>query len=99
MTPLATLADRVEASEGPSRELDLAIALALGEKGLNGSINISAHRTASLDAAMGLVPDGADVRLDSAGWYAVVNNRAGSGATAALALVAAALRARASASA
>ena len=59
---LVELAERCEQASGPNRGLDLAIALMLGERGLNGSINISKPRTASLDAAMTLV-DGVGVLM------------------------------------
>lgn len=70
MTPLATLADRVEAAEGASRELDADIAVAIrwSPPGIDERLFFNeeirplyAHRvpayTASLDAAMGLADD------------------------------------------
>jgi hypothetical protein len=132
MTDLLDLAVRVEGAEGPDRELDVAIVYALHpdighyEGQCIGDDPIFWHEpyrkqpcpefTASLDAAMGLVPEG--WQTESLSWWAgegahcrllgsVLRDgrwtrfgregRAeGAGATPALALCAAALRARAS---
>ncbi len=53
------------------------------------------HFTLSVDCALKLVPPRSSVVLDSAGWYASVEGYAANAATPALALCAAALRARA----
>jgi len=55
---LVELAARCEAAEGPDRKLDLAVALAIRGQAINGVINVSARYTASIDAAMSLVPEG-----------------------------------------
>ena len=119
MTDLLKLAERVEALEGPDREVDREIALASGDyKTGRGREGMLAHKdtpnqfsysvpayTASLDAAMMLVPEGWSGPLHIGGKYShaelttcecgewidieVVNC-----ATPALALTAAALRAR-----
>lgn len=61
MSALLELAARCEAATGPDRELDLAIAEALRlPRQRNGSVNISAPFTASLDAAVTLVLEGWD---------------------------------------
>lgn len=107
---IAALADRCEAATGPDREIDRAIIDAFGWRNDHGVpippgyIGIPAY-TASLDAAMTLVPKGApewnvegwgspsavhDGRL-STGW--VSGARRVYAATPALALCAAALRA------
>lgn len=59
---IASLIARCEAAEGPDRELDLAIELHLEGAGYaypadNWQKDVSAY-TASLDAAMSLVPEG-----------------------------------------
>lgn len=129
---LADLADRVEAAQGPDRELDCAIAIALsfppsasaryGREAVwtceNGYRWHCPTYTASLDAAMLLVPEGHTVQLsdwdhavlrEKGPWQAIVlplgargamqqftfTNRCDHAAAAALALTAAALRARA----
>ena len=122
---LAELAERCEAATGPDRELDCAIAVALNRTDEGGS---GFHRvfaddsvfeqvraqlfTASLDAAMTLVPkdwrrsnlyEAEPQNKSSRGWleYATLQRRTGgshvmgTGAIPALALTAAALRARA----
>jgi hypothetical protein len=138
MSGLIELAARVEAAEGPDRELDAEIALAVGivreragecffghrdysvmvlERGyydIEGSAPELPHLTASLDAAMTLVPEGcrfnlnkrpyAEARRDgfhAQVWFSRYYENASDmpnawAATPALALVAAALRARAS---
>lgn len=58
MTDLMELASRVEAGEGPDRELDKAIATALGYGRWYAAWHPSWGYTASLDAAMTLVPEG-----------------------------------------
>jgi hypothetical protein len=95
---LLSLAERCEQAAGPDRELDVAIARFLV---LTRAEDIARSRygwsyfTASLDAAVMLVPDGC-------GWMVMKNvAKVGRwpkrGATPALALCAAALRARAAA--
>lgn len=49
---------RLESADGPSRELDAEIAKAVGAFSMNGAINISPRYTASIDAALTLVPEG-----------------------------------------
>ncbi len=56
---LMALADRVEALTGPCRETDVAVSKAVGRH-----IGIRKY-TASLDAAMALVPDGHVMSLNS----------------------------------
>jgi hypothetical protein len=105
MTPLAALADRVERAEGPYFALDTEIAYAIDHP-LEG---LARPYTASLDAAMTLVGTDAFWRLgndgegpDVAAFKATVTFGEGPSltfhdavaATPALALVAAALRAR-----
>jgi hypothetical protein len=59
MTALLDLAERCEKSEGPSRELDRDIAQAVeGEVYPAWSIFNSSPYTASVDAALTLVPEG-----------------------------------------
>lgn len=63
MTPtiLNDLADRVEAAEAASRDLDRAIELALDPTLVNPPVWVTLPMfTASLDAAMSLVPEGWD---------------------------------------
>lgn len=104
---LLELAERCEKATGPDRVLDGDIAEALGFRvknvahqviythaGLPGSTSPLRY-TASIDAAMTLVPEGAEWSLDSAGVYAVVNHKPGAAATPAIALCIAALKARA----
>jgi hypothetical protein len=108
----AGLIAKLEKAEGPSRELDALIALASGWTvhhgdnwiGPHGQIVVPAY-TASLDAAMTLVPEGEWVELSGPRkylniplpvpnhWRAEAGN-IGWGATAPLALCTAALRAR-----
>jgi hypothetical protein len=110
MNALLQLAERCEAAEGADRELDWAIFDLVAtnpqrcgymELGLQA---VPAY-TASLDAAMTLVPEGWNGRLEwcrGAGYADLAHVKAGRGfedcrpaKTAALALCAAALRARA----
>jgi hypothetical protein len=110
---LLELAARCEAAEGPDRELDIEICRMLyREAGVNVSDDFrpdADEYTASLDDAMGLVPEGwprtvTDNQglLGMGGYAAVTANPAGEivkftsqAATPALALCAAALKARA----
>ena len=101
-TALLALAERCEQAAGPDRELDNAILIALGYswRGMaylhdddNHVLKGSTFFTKILDAAVTLVPEGC-------GWMvmrsaAKVGRWPSRGATAALALCAAALRARA----
>lgn len=52
---LLALADRCEAASGPNYQLDVDIAIAVGRYGMNTRVP---NFTASLDAAMTLVPEG-----------------------------------------
>ena len=114
---LLALAERVEALTGPDREVDAAIAQAVGaEHGPRETVyyesrsvhyidEIAPAYTASLDAAMSLVPEGWRwhsyywPRKDGPRLMSLVTNRPhagiahGKAATPALALTAAALRA------
>jgi hypothetical protein len=110
---LLALAERVEALAGPDRGVDARICIALGlskdnvmvgEDGwcINSDTNPNPYRspiyTASLDAAMSLVPEGAQWGCDSMGGAAVFLKDcklflSRNAATPALALTAAALRA------
>lgn len=100
---LVELAGRCEQVSGPDRALDCLIGDAIGARTRNGVINVSATYTASLDAAMTLVPEGlwAEGSLSSPGQLEVhgpcTYDPLGKGwaATPALALCAAALKARA----
>jgi hypothetical protein len=101
---LIALAERVEALSGPDREVDRAIVESVrGKPKLGFQHGRIDHYTASLDAAMSLVPDGYDwiVGHTNAGLtvYAECGGTGGDftrfAATPALALTAAALRARA----
>lgn len=117
---LIALAERVEAATGPDRELDECIGMAIGLKNTMrvgheclGTDRVVPVRcptfTASLDAAMTLVPEGCDWSVDNfdgangkpSAWVHVRKSSAAieqvTGATPALALTAAALRARAAA--
>ena len=115
MDSLEQLAQRVEALTGPCRETDAMIAEALGlPNGPDtfymtdgrGNPEISPRFTASLDAAMTLVPEGwswdISTRPDSSGGVVYLHSpdrtkwrdRGGFAATPELALCAAALRAR-----
>jgi hypothetical protein len=113
MTDLLDLAVRVEGAEGPDRELDelISAALAGAEREVQPSGNAAYHTgtqwvsvhvwpyTASLDAAMGLVPEDARAHLNIAPdkiSTAIVAGTEGIGNNPALALCAASLRARAS---
>jgi len=103
---LLELADRVEALDGPCREMDLEIArTVINPQIVNGS---TAHEryTTSLDASMTLVPEGCDFLVNSRGNFARVWDEKESGShgswtgqakkTTVAALTAAALRAIAS---
>lgn len=99
---LLRLAERVEAAEGPDRELDREICLALRSGRWISPGAVPAY-TSSLDAAMTLVPEGCGIAifwfsLDRIAEAQVGGDRKMKGATTALALTAAALRARASSS-
>lgn len=108
MTDLMELASRVEAGEGPDAMLDLAIFQAVtGKEGIvrcMGREGISAEvpaYTASLDAAMSLVPEGWDFSIEPRHALVVLDDGwnlarfEAKAATPARALTAAALRARA----
>ena len=106
MVDLNELAARVEALSGPCREIDAMIWRATVRDAIHWGDDAAMRFTASLDAAMSLVPDDAMWRLGHDGegadpsqflavivgmterWWALA-------ATPALALTAAALRARA----
>ena len=75
MTDYTNLIARLEATEGPSRELDCEIHEALGHEVILGAGKHPMNRTgggrvpkytASLDAAVSLVPEGWEVVLE---WY------------------------------
>lgn len=57
MTPLLLLAEKVEGLEGPDREVDCEILAAVARTD-NGPVFAAPAYTASLDAAMSLVPEG-----------------------------------------
>ena len=116
VSDLIALAERVAATTGADRRLEEEIARAFGwreeeyneigeEPGTmwvqpNGLRNMLPTFFSSLDAAMTLVPKGAQLQFQSFGgpgpmWLVSPNERYVSGATPALALVAACLRARA----
>lgn len=69
MTDLLELAARAESATGPDRELDVAIHIALDVPNGNRAENVSKlgpfgpAYTASIDAAMSLVPEGAWLEL------------------------------------
>jgi hypothetical protein len=102
---LLALAERVEKATGPDMKLDAEIFRDLGIVPDRGDVGYPHYRyTASLDAAMTLVPDRYDAHLYCCGdgeASAIVTTRKTVGqprlfaATPALALCAAALRARA----
>lgn len=115
MADLSELAARVEAATGPDRELDARITVALDGLGEWGELRRSGYAiqdfkappyTASLDAAMTLVPEGwfinrlnediGERRFESTLYRRKppLNGKEGSGASFALALCAAALRSR-----
>ena len=103
MTDLNTLADRIESLTGPSREVDLEIHNSPFPPSLHYRLSANTPAfTASLDAAMALVPEGCARHIEWCEGHieAAVflpdspNLRHGYAATAALALCAAALRAR-----
>ncbi|MDE2596311.1 MAG: hypothetical protein KGL44_05455 [Sphingomonadales bacterium] len=111
-----TLSERIEAAEGPSRELDWLIAEALGWTRRQVGQVIAYYApgdgimragppkwTASLDAAMSLVPEGWRTSISNTtglGWFVLVCEYGRFGeayakaTTPALALAAAALKAR-----
>jgi hypothetical protein len=108
MSLFEELAERCEQATGPDRELDAAILAAVNDG--HGHVTFETPRyTASLDAAMTLVPEGAQVLLSSINpekeavdgrWHSIAGDPeatedTSSGVTPALALCAAALRARA----
>lgn len=102
-TTLLALAERCEQAAGPDRELDFAIAAGVGWP---DSPNLHQHArryTESLDAAVTLVPEGWRWFVDSVGFAHVYKDSIvgasdiKAGAKPALALCAAALRARAAA--
>lgn len=80
MNKLEELAARVEAATGPDRELDGAIGRAVGATPLmmcdTGNVEIFASFTASLDAALTLVPEGWfwQVGQGNHAWAAVYEN-------------------------
>lgn len=93
---LNELADRVEALAGPDREVDDAIASARAD--WSGDI-VTLDYTASLDAAMTLIPEGYDWILGHTNSGLTIHAEVGDreqvfGATPAIALAAACLRAR-----
>jgi hypothetical protein len=95
---LLELAERCEKATGPDVDLDLDISEATGGwKALATWKGVS--YTASLDAAMTLVPDGQNFNLfwraEEGAGFAGVDGSSTKAATPALALCAAALRARA----
>jgi hypothetical protein len=110
MTDLVELAERCEAATGPDRELDrclFAVAHGVERERVTGPLDIS--YTASLDAAITLVPEGMgiiELRFNNSSrdglWRAYLNvsptadavANGGDAATPALALCAAALRAQ-----
>ena len=108
MTNLTELADRVETLDGPCYDTDELIGITVGfdfQFELGGAISRPPpHYTASLDAAMTLVPEGFDwlrkdfrtmtVVMPAADQKAWGRHIDATGATPALALCAAALRAR-----
>jgi len=91
---LAELIAALERAEGPSRELDDEIDLMALETGWRQERMIygSPNYTASLDAALTLVPEGAGFAL--MGRAAKVGRETSKGATTAIALCIAAIRAR-----
>ena len=101
---LLALADRVEALTGPCRETDAEVHHAILQGIGTGLYGTQPSYTASLDAAMTLVPEGhtwsADLNLGKKAFAWCYDDKMLSGrpckaATPALALTAAALRARA----
>ena len=102
-----TLADRIEALDGPCREVDLAIERAVNTSAIHDDHldrfpETAKRYTASLDAAMTLVPDGCGRSYDDMDngeclWRLEPDDDSqfwGRAKTPALALCAAALRAR-----
>jgi hypothetical protein len=95
------LVERIEAATGPDRELDAAVGEAVGAEPLmicdTGNVPIYSSFTASLDAAMSLVGDAwwfVERTPCADGYDAEVAEEKSRGATPALALTAAALKAR-----
>lgn len=76
MTDLMELASRVEAGEGPDRELDANILAAIAGTS-NGPVSGAPSYTASRDAAMWLALDGWDhgSGIKGSGAWAYVHNR------------------------
>lgn len=98
MADLMKLAERVEALSGPDRAVDWELHVFDGLVGV-GMYGAHPHYTASLAAAMTLVPEGWDHGYTANGqcWtHKEASTVHGDAATPALALCAAALRARAS---
>lgn len=113
---MAELIERVERASGPDREIDLAIARVMGTIVLQRNFSDTGNHetthweyTASIDAAMTLVPEGWKLRqmnfsapcADDRKWHLSLYGGSvgedcfvGRGATPALALCAAALKAR-----
>jgi hypothetical protein len=101
---MLALAERCEKAAGPDRELDEAIVAAVDAGVMDvpralGLVEGPPRFTASLDAAMTLVPEGAKVTMQNFGGPGPMvlvepNERFAAGTTPALALCAAALRAR-----
>lgn len=98
---LAILAARCEAATGPDRMLDSDIADLCNVEMPDDPVDWPEHYTASLDAALSLVPEGhgwsygTHMKRDPVGPAAYVDGCSGIGATPALALCVAALRSRA----
>lgn len=99
------LIERIEGAEGPSRELDAEIIKLVSRGVLDGEYWTLPAYTASLDAAMTLVPEGWNVgiflrhawlRQNAQVWHRGIeaSTKHGNAATPALALAAAALKAR-----
>ncbi len=77
MIDLITLAERCEAASRADRAIDHDIALFVGAKASNGVLNIAPRYTASIDAALTLVPVGMGW---TAGWGQVLPNEPMGGA-------------------
>lgn len=97
MTDHTALIEALERAEGPSRELDRAIWYALQDE-MTGDPSKSPAFTASIDAALTLVPEGFSWAVGSDGGASVFGPGGhmfkGLAATPAIALVIAALRAK-----
>lgn len=110
-TVLLDLAERCERATGPDRELDYELAMVAGYTEIGHRVyrdpqgkyyGSAPYYTRSIDAAMTLVPEGAEwecgtAHLVNRGWANVITRdreSKGKAATPALALCAAALRAR-----